>query len=331
MLPAVVAFFSLFFLLSCGFGRVPQPGNDLQVEAIPIELGLENAGRNPLGRLTFLSGFELKSADSRFGGLSGLALSPDGKTLHAVSDRGYWLSAMIRHDPEGRLATVGPWQIGLLLTPDGTPVTGWLRDAEALTRERDGSLIVSFEQVHRLWRYPPPPAAFRSRPQTLPVPADLEKAPNNGGLEAVAALPDGRLLMIAEEYKNTDGSLKGWLIDRDQFAPISYLVSDGFRPADLAALANGDVLVLESRFSWFGGWAARVQRVSRESLRPEARLQGEEISRLESPLIIDNLEGIAVREDPETGTFLYLISDNNYSQFQRTLLLQFRLEKDRGN
>ena len=329
MVPAVCAFFGLFFLLSCGFGRVPQPGNDLQVEAIPIELGLENAGRNPLGRLTFVSGFELKSAGSRFGGLSGLALSPDGAVLHAVSDRGYWLSAVIRHDMEGRLVAIGQWQIGRLLTPEGAPVSGRLTDAEGLTRAGDGSFIVSFEQVHRLWRYPPPPAAFRSRPQALPAPADLEKAPNNGGLEAVTALSDGRLLVIAEQYKNTDGSLKGWLIDREQLAPVSYIASDGFRPADLATLANGDVLVLESSFSWFGGWAARVQRVSRESLRPGARLQGEEIGRLESPLGVDNLEGIAVREDPETGTFLYMVSDNNYSHFQRTLLLQFRLEKER--
>jgi hypothetical protein len=210
-------------------------------------------------------------------------------------------------------------------------VSGRLRDAEALVRDRDGSFIVSFEQVHRLWRYPPAPAAFSFAAQSLPTPAELAKAPSNGGLEAVAVLPDGRLLVITEEYENPDGSLKGWLIEKDQFASIAYLPSEGFRPTDLAAMADGDVLVLERHYSLTNGWAARIKWLSREQLGAGALLSGHEIARLEPPSIVDNFEGIAVREDPEAGTLVYLISDDNYSSLQRTLLLQFRLERSGGS
>ncbi len=332
MLPALITAFSLFFLLSCGFGAVPPaPVNHPAVEAVPIELDPETAGLKRISGLTFLSGFELRSTDIRFGGLSGLALSPDGGVLYAVSDRGYWVSAMIRHDPEGRLTAIGPWEIGSLLRPDGTPVGGRWTDAEGLTRDRDGSFIVSFEQVHRLWRYPPPPATFRSPPQSLPTPAELGEAPRNGGIEAVTVLSDGRLLVLTEQLKNSDGSLKGWLIEKDQFAPLSYVPSNGFRPTDFTTLASGDVLVLESSFSWITGWAVRIQQLSRLTLRAGARLKGEEVARFDLPLLLDNFEGIAVREDPKAGTLLYLISDDNYNPLQRTLLLQFRLEGERGN
>jgi hypothetical protein len=38
----------------------------------------------------------------------------------------------------------------------------------------------------------------------------------------------------------------------------------------------------------------------------------------------DNFEGIAVRETHE-GTMIFMVSDDNYFTFQRTLLLQFLL------
>jgi len=85
--------------------------------------------------------------------------------------------------------------------------------------------------------------------------------------------------------------------------------------------------VLERRYGLLAGWAARIQILSAASIRPGGRLKGEEIARLERPLMVDNFEGMAVHEDPKLGTFIYLISDDNYLPFQRTLLLQFRLER----
>jgi hypothetical protein len=42
---------------------------------------------------------------------------------------------------------------------------------------------------------------------------------------------------------------------------------------------------------------------------------------------IDNMEGIAVRRGPKGETLLYLISDDNFSPLQRTLLLMFELKR----
>ena len=43
---------------------------------------------------------------------------------------------------------------------------------------------------------------------------------------------------------------------------------------------------------------------------------------------IDNMEGLAVHRDEAGRTILTLVSDDNYSILQRTLILQFALVED---
>jgi len=318
--------FLLIFLLLCVATTVePSPATPIKVEAAHIRP--ENSGGQRFGDLIFLSGFELASKDSRFGGLSGLALSNDGNLLYAISDRGYWLTGRLHHDSQGVLRGVDSWQMASLLTPSGSVLKGSMRDAEALVRDRDGSFIVGFERNPRLWRYPASRKAFALPPQSLPLPADLLNAPSNGGLEAVAILPDRRFVLITERYKNENGTTKGWLMDRNRFSSISYIQSDGFEPTDISSLPNGDLLLLERRYNLLRGAIVRVLRLPATGIKPGARLKGEELALLEPPFEVDNFEGLAVRQHPTAGTLLYMISDDNYSFLQRTLLLQFRLIK----
>jgi len=295
------------------------------VQLRPFEIESKENQRTEFDGLTLLSAFELRSRHPHFGGISGLSVGADGR-LYAVSDRGYWLSARMRHDSEGALMDLLDWQIKPILTPERTPTDGLLTDAEALSRAPDGSFIVGFEQIHRLWRYPPPPMTFDSPAQPITPPRDLAKAPRNGGLECLAVLRNGKIFTLAEELQNKDGTFRGWLIDKERGVELSYVPSDGFRASDCAALPNGDVIVLERHLSLFLSFSARLKRIRAASIWPHAVLSGEELLRLDLPLRLDNFEGIAVREDA-AGTSIYLISDDNFQPFQRTLLLQFRLPR----
>ena len=49
------------------------------------------------------------------------------------------------------------------------------------------------------------------------------------------------------------------------------------------------------------------------------------LATLERPLTVDNFEGLACRPGAGAETLLYLVSDDNFSQDQRTLLLMFSL------
>jgi hypothetical protein len=317
----------LLFLVSCSGHTAGQAGaNPRLVELLPIELDPRNPQKKEFGRLEFLNGFQLRSRDPRFGGLSGLTIGAD-KRLYAVSDAGYWVSAQMILDSDTKLLDLTDWIIQPLLSTTGMPVTDPLHDAEALARAPDGSFIVAFETVHRIWRYPPPPAAFYSSPLPVSIPAEILKAPSNGGLEGIAVFPDGRLLALTEEFQNRDGTFKGWLIEGERFLALSYLPSEGFRVTDCAALSNGDVIVLERRYVPLGILSARLKLVRATTIQPGSKLVGEELIKLEYPLEVDNFEGVAVQEDPRSGTIIYIVSDDNYHALQRTLLLQFRLNE----
>lgn len=309
--------------LSYSAAAQPRGADDLSVMLAPIEVDSQRPERKSFGALRLLSAFHLHSKDNRFGGLSGLSIGADGK-LYAISDRGYWLSATMSMDSNGALSSLADWRIAPMLAPTKRPVSGSLRDAEALARAKDGSFLVGFEGVHRIWRYSPPPATFQSIPRVEPAPPTAARAPRNGGIEALAELPDGRLLALTEDFKNSDGSTRGWLMDNGQWAELSYLPADGFRVTDCAVLADGDLLVLERRYVLFALLSTRVTLVPASSLKPGAKIVGKELLRLEQPLAVENFEGIAIQQSPK-GTTIFMVSDDNYSAFQQTLLLQFLL------
>jgi hypothetical protein len=293
------------------------------VDLNPIDMDRKHPERTDFGALALTSAFHLSSKDKRFGGLSGLSIGNDGR-LYAISDHGYWLSAKMVRNENDALINLLDWQIAPLLAPSGTPVSGNLRDAEALTRAEDGSFLVAFEGVHRIWRYAAPPHTLQSIPTNVPIPPGITQAPANGGMEGIASLPDGRLLILTEEFENPDGSFKGWLMEGQKAVELSYIPSRGFHVTDCTALDNGDVLVLERRYVPLGILSARMTLVEGSHLRAGAKLIGKELLKLEQPLAAENYEGIAV-ERTSKGTMIFIVSDDNYSSFQHTLLLQFFL------
>jgi hypothetical protein len=297
--------------------------SDLSVKLEPIRVDPKRPERRDFGALRLAAAFHLQSSDQRFGGLSGAAIGADGR-LYAVSDRGYWLSARMVSEENGALTNLVDWQIGPLLGPDKNPVTGGLRDAEALAQTGDGSLLVGFEGAHRIWRYRAPPDTFTSAGVPIPIPTAAARAPSNGGIEGLATLPDGRLLILTEQFENPDGSVKGWLSEHDKWTELSYVPAPGFRVTDCAALDSGDVLVLERRYVPFGILSVRLTRVRGKDIRANAKLAGKELMKLEQPLAAENFEALAVRQT-SSGTAIFLLSDNNFSLFQQTLLLQFFL------
>lgn len=322
-LPVMVALLGL----ACG-GRAdvaPAAVPLLVVELKPAELDDKDSERRNFGKMQLMSAHELRSRDRRFGGLSGLSIGADG-FLYAVSDRGFWISAQMVLSANGQLADLTDWRIEPLLTPQGAAVAGAWTDAEALTRTADGSFIVAFEQKHRLWRYPRPRKTFSSAATTIPLPEAISPAPINGGMECLAALPEDRLITLTEELKNPDGSFAGWVQENGRFERLAYSPASGYRVADCAALRNGDLIVLERRFSLLTLWGARLAIVPAQQLRGGAKLEGFELLRLESPLSLDNFEGVAVQETDQ-GTMVYMVSDDNYHSLQRTLIYQFLLPK----
>jgi hypothetical protein len=185
---------------------------------------------------------------------------------------------------------------------------------------------VSFEHKHRIWRYGPQEEPLAGRPTAWPKPKGLDQAPDNGGLEAMVALADGRLLALTEEQENGAG-MAGYLWHGDTWSPVTYRPHVAFRPTAASRLpGSDDLLVMERAFQPLSGPRVRLVRIAAGDIRPGAELRGEELARWGLPLTVDNFEALATRRGLEGETLIYLLSDDNFSLLQRTLLLMFALE-----
>ena len=227
----------------------------------------------------------------------------------------------------GVAAALQPLAAGPLLDGAGHPLRrGHAGDAEAITRLADGTWLVGFERWHRIraYRHLDGPGAY------VDAPPGLDRAPRNGGLEALAVLADGRLLAMTEELAppGRPALRRGWVGRPGAWVPITWRPAPPFVPVDASGLPDGGALVLERRFNLLGGFAARLVRVrpaAVAAIGPEALLDGEEILRLDgAPLPAENWEGVAaVRHAGRT--IVALLTDDNESVLQRSLLLLFEL------
>src|SRR5262249_25728448 len=101
--------------------------------------------------------------------------------------------------------------------------------------------------------------------------------------------------------------------------------SADFDVSDAALLPSGDLLVLERKFSWTAGLFIRIRRLKLADVRPGALVDGPVLFEADLGNALHNMEGLSVHRSASGETVLTMISDDNFSALQRTLLLQFTL------
>ncbi|RXH34401.1 esterase-like activity of phytase family protein [Bradyrhizobium zhanjiangense] len=289
--------------------------------------------RTRFGSLDFRSGLVLTSPYRGFGGLSGLRfLDNKGERFLAISDQGGWFTGTIRYS--GReMVGLADVEAAPLLGADGRPITDkrlWY-DSESLAR--DGNLVyVGLERVNQILRYDFAKGGTRARGEVIAVPPAVRKLPYNKGLEALVIVPKnqnqvlaGTLIAFSERGLDADGNLVAFLIGGPTPGQFSVRRSENFDISDAVLLASGDLLILERKFSWFTGVNIRIRAIPLKSIAPGALVDGLTLFSADLGHEIDNMEGIDAHVTAEGDTVLTLISDDNFSMLQRTLLLQFTL------
>ena len=86
-----------------------------------------------------------------------------------------------------------------------------------------------------------------------------------------------------------------------------------------------DLLILERRFGLSDGLGMRIRRIKTADISPSATVDGEILLDAGAGYQIDNFEGIDAVIGPDGSTRLILVSDDNHSFFQRTIMLEFKL------
>jgi len=301
----------------------------LEIRSQPLVLKLDEPAQRRVGKLLWRGGISMTANSANFGGWSDLYVSADGKSLSSISDEGSWLTATIDYDADRNLAGLSNGRIGSLRGLDGKPLDSKaMSDAEGMALLPDGSWLVSFERHHRFWRYP----TLDGTPTPIDGPADLGKQPNNGGVEAVTALSDGRIIAISEEYEVKPGILRGWIGEpvaggRYSWQTFEYTKTPDFNPTAIRLLPEGSFVLLERAFDPARGVRIRVMQFGAAEVRSGGTVYAQQLARLAAPYAVDNLEGLSVGKGARGETLLWLISDDNFSPLQRNILLMFELEK----
>ncbi len=312
-------------------GAAPLP---LEIHSSTVPLRIDEPAARKVGRLVWRGGIAMTSNSRNFGGWSDLVVSPDNRTLTSISDTGSWFTATIMRDEEGNLTGISQGTIGSLRSLKGRPLADKSRaDAEGMALMPDGSWIVSFERNHRIWRYP----TLDGTPQPISLPPNFDRQPDNGGVEALTALADGRIVAISEEYSLRPNTLVGWIgrpvgstggqDGRYLWDIFEYMKVPYFNPTAIRQLPDGSFLVVERAFDVMRGVRMRLVHFPAAALKPDAIVDGEELARLASPYTVDNMEGLAVTAGEHGETLLWLIADDNFNPLQRNLLMLFELER----
>jgi hypothetical protein len=311
----VLAALAAAALCACTEGPDAQPvaaGPQIRVAAQPVPFAPENPGRARDGHFTYAGGLALTSPDTgRLHGMSDLKVWPDGRML-AVGDEGDLLEGRLVLDGAGRLAGVDDTRLTQLQGADGRPLLAHGKkeaDSEGIAELANGDRLVSLECDDRVLLYPKdggPPRRVASPAVSFPY---------NKGMEAIdvdpANGPDA-YVVGGEESGQT------WVCHLDGGCAESTRVAKP-RDAGLSAVA-----VLPG-----GGRAYLVRSFSLVRLfTVKLVITGADGSVLDEldlapPLTVDNFEGLAALPRTDGSIRFYLISDDNFSRFQRTLLVGF--------
>lgn len=282
------------------------------------------------GKLEFLGGIEIFSGDDNFGGYSGFRFNKNRTDFIAVSDIGFWLTGTLRRE-NGLLAGIKNTGLAPIRDTNGHVVLGKeSSDAEAL--EIIGNQVyVAFERDHRVGVFDlDQPNFILEKSRILKINFAKLNLRGNKGLETIASAPpgsplDGQLVMVTERSLNKERDIRAFIFGDGKLQEFSIARTNQFDITDGKFLPNGDLILLERRFTVATGAAMRLRRFKSAAIKQDARLTGEILMLADTAHQIDNMEGLDITRNEKGDTILTLISDDNHSILQRTLLLEFKL------
>ncbi|MEM5470503.1 esterase-like activity of phytase family protein [Hoeflea sp. AS60] len=301
----------------------------LQIRSRLISTFKVGSDQTRFGDFEFVGGLELSSSSAALGAMSAIRLSADRHRFLGVMDTGFWYAGRLERDPDGVPTGITDFSVSPILDKDGeSSDQKWRVDAEGLALRGD-EVLVSFERQSRVDIYPAN-APGNSRPLgSLPLQIPLNELRNNRGLEAIMVAPDasplaGEVVVVSEKSLNTNGDIYAAVLTGPSKGVFFVKRHAPYDVTDGDFLPNGDLLLLERRFSIAEGIGMRIRRIEGSRLVPGNLVDGPVLLEADFGDQIDNMEGLDVSTDEAGQTFVTLVSDDNHSILQRNLVLEFR-------
>lgn len=304
----------------------------VEISSLSIPTFKVRSAETRFGPFEYLGGLVLTSPDRVFGGLSALRLRDDGVGVIAVTDTGYWFTADLQRDGNRQLSGLSNGELTAMRDRAGDVVQSrYGVDAEGLAIDGD-RVLVSFERDHRIEVYALSGLPTAAPVSTLPHPIPDYEFRNNRGMEALAIGPpgsslDGAIVAISEKSLDKQGNIFAAIVTGPEKGLFFVRRHPPFDVTDGDFLPNGDLLLLERRFSVAQGVGMRIRRIPNGEIRAGKTVDGAVLLEADFGFQIDNMEGLDVLEAADGSIRVLLLSDDNHSVLQRTLLLEFRFHE----
>ena len=293
----------------------------------PITLhAVDEPGEEPPAGWTLEGVWEYRGSGRAFGGFSALLALPDN-TLRAFSDRGTRFTFREPDMPQvpfkrgDRLRP--PTMLDLQLVAPDYWKTLW--DIESATNDpQTGQYWLGYESLHAIQRF-----NVRSEVEDLRIIDDEVDWSVNSGAEAMVRLRDGRFVIIPE----SGGEGLIYPDDPNTGAMPATFAYDpplrGFGITDATELPDGRLLLLVRKVVWgVPPFDVRIAIADLPRAGEPQVMKPEFIVDLTAIAPRDNYEGIALKEREDGTLDIWVISDDNLSAIQRTLVVKFRLDPE---
>lgn len=271
------------------------------------------------GSLRFVRGWRLASPNSFFGGFSALARLGPGRFL-LLGDNGHWVRLTLGEG--GVEAAV----IATLPLPPRNPGSKAFTDSEAAAVDpASGKIWVALEGIDQIWRLDPALTHIESQNKS----PQLAHWPANRGAEAMARLADGRTVVFSEDADDDDRGREALLFTGDPAARgkrgirFFYDAEGKGQVSDAAPLPDGRLLLVHRSLGLSPLFTTTLGIVDPADITEDGVIRSVTIGTVPEALR-ENYEGAAVSV-ADGRTYLWLVSDDNFNSWQRSLLLQFEL------
>jgi hypothetical protein len=169
---------------------------------------------------------------------------------------------------------------------------------------RGDEVLVSFERDHRVDIYPSRSPGGATPLGSLPVLHSRVRIPGqprsgNDRRCAEASPLSGAVVAISERSLNESGDIFAAILTGPSKGVFFVKRDPPFDITDGDFLPNGDLLLLERRFSIAQGIGMRIRRIDGSRLGPGNLVDGETILEADYGYQIDNMEGLDVTTDAD--------------------------------
>ncbi len=288
-----------------------------------ILFGKETQGIRPLGVVKLRA----KGSDGvLITGISALAWDPDEELLYGVTDKGL-LHHLHPSFDSGKLVAVDLVATYKLRNKHGKRLKGKHRDSEGLFVinagngiQGDSELVISFEKIPQIIRFTQQGEVIE--PYSLPsILADKKNySTTNQMLEAVTLHPEKGILTIAQRPMKGRKNQRLYALNGESWE-YHMEKHKGNGVSAMEALPDGRILFMER--AWHSLLSPLIVTLKEGRFSADGKLQLKVIATLNSSKgwALDNFEGLTRHK----GQRFFMVSDDNNSLLQRTLLFYFEL------